>query len=189
MARPATDQEIIEGLRAGGAARQRCEKALYQRHLEFVRLRPRKYQLSQEEARDCYTDAFLVVVDHVISGRFEGRSSLKTYFSKIFRNKCVDAFRKKTTREVNWVEQFPDLPDASQDFLRELMGQEAVHTLRAKMQQLSARCQELLLLAGQGYSPREIAERMGFKTPASASSQRYKCLDRLKQLTTVQERD
>ncbi len=178
----ATEEEIIVALRQGGRTRREHEELLYRRHVDFVRLRPRKYQLSEEEARDCYTDAFLVVVDHIVSGRFEGRSSLKTYFSRIFRNKCVDAFRKKTTRETNWSETFPELPDESQDFLRQLVGQEELQSLRHRLTQLSARCQELLLLSGQGYSPAELAEKFGFKTPASAASQRYKCLERLKRL-------
>ena len=179
---PATDHQIIAALRKGGRERRAYEATLYRRHLEFVKLRPRKYQLTEEEARDCYTDAFLVVVDHVVSGRFEGRSSLKTYLSRIFRNKCVDAFRKKTTREVDWVESFPELPDESQDFVRRLMGQEAMRNVQRWLAQLGERCQDLLLLSAQGYSPAELAEKFDFKSAASASSQRYKCLERLKRL-------
>ena len=178
----ATDQEIIEGIRKGGVERQRYEYMLYRRHAEFVVRRPRKYNLTDEEARDAYTEAFMAVTDHISNGRFRGESSLKTYLSRIFRNKCVDQFRKNTTVKVNWVDEFPDLPDESRDFVKNLVGKEDLAQLKQLLTQLGERCQELLMLSGSGYSPSEIAARMGFKTSKSASSQRYKCLEKLKEL-------
>jgi RNA polymerase sigma-70 factor (ECF subfamily) len=175
-----SDETLIQGLQGRPAERQRCEYLLYRRHLEFVRLRPRKYALTDEEARDCYTEAFLAVIDHIRSGRFRGESSIKTYLSRIFRNKCVDQFRKNSTVSATWVDEFPDLPDESRDFLRALMSKEELTNLGAQIEALGERCQQLLLLSGQGYSPAEIATEMGFKTPRSASSQRYKCLEKLK---------
>lgn len=180
----ATDEEIIAAIQAGGLQRQRFEELLFLRHLDFVRKRPRKYALSNEEARDAYTDAFLVVAAHIRSGKFRGESSLKTYLSRIFRNKCVDRFRKNSTVKVDWVDEFPQLADESRDFLRQLMGEEEVGILRQWMQQLGARCQELLEYSGWGYSPTEIADKMGFSSARSASSQRYKCLEKLKELRT-----
>ncbi len=179
---PATDEEIIAAIQAGGIQRQRYEDLLYRRHMDFVRKRPRRYALSDEEARDAYTDAFLAVSDHIVSGKFRGDSSLKTYLSRIFRNKCVDQFRKNATVKLNWVEAFPQLPDASQDFLDRLMGKEEVGILRQAMQKLGERCRQLLEYSGLGYSPGEIAEKMGFGSARSASSQRYKCLEKLKEL-------
>lgn len=176
-----SDQTLIQGLQSGPTERQRYEYLLYRRHVEFVRLRPRKYALTEEEARDCYTEAFLAVVDHIRSGRFRGESSIKTYLSRIFRNKCVDQFRKKSTVSATWVDEFPDLPDESRDFVRALMSREEWVYLGEQLKALGERCQQLLLLAGEGYSPAEIAAEMGFKTPRSASSQRYKCLEKLKQ--------
>lgn len=180
----ATDEEIIAAIQAGGLQRQRFEELLFLRHLDFVRKRPRKYALSNEEGRDAYTDAFLVVADHIRSGKFRGESSLKTYLSRIFRNKCVDQFRKNSTVKVDWVDEFPQLADESRDFLRQLMGEEEVGILRQWMQQLGARCRELLEYSGWGYSPTEIADKMGFSSARSASSQRYKCLEKLKALRT-----
>ena len=177
-----SDAEIIAGLRQGGVEQTRTEAMLYRRHADFVYKRPRKYRLSDEEARDAYTEAFLAVVSHVRSGRFRGESSIKTYLSRIFRNKCVDQHRKNTTGRVNWVEEFPDLADESKNFLQELFGKEEVRYLRQALSKLGERCKELLLLSGTGYSPQEIAEKMGFASPRSASSQRYKCLERLKKL-------
>ena len=176
----ATDQEIIQGIRSGGVQRERYEYLLYRLYANFVIKRPGKYRISNEEARDAYTEAFLAVVDHINSGRFRGESSLKTYLSRIFRNKCVDKHRKNTTVKIEWVEEFPNLADESRNFLKNLMGKEELEQLKQLLSQLGERCRKLLLLSGQGFSPSEIAKEMGFKTAKSASSQRYKCLEKLK---------
>lgn len=83
----ATDQEIMTGIRAGGVTRQWYENLFFLRYKEMVRLRPRKYRISDEEALDAYTEAFLAVIDHITTQRFRGEASLKTYLSRIFRNK------------------------------------------------------------------------------------------------------
>lgn len=178
----ATDAEIVNGIRVGGVERERYEYLLYRRHMDFVAKRPRKYRISDEEARDAYTEAFLSVVNQIIDRRFRGDSSIKTYLSRIFRNKCVDQHRKNSTVKVEWVETFPEIGDESRDFLRELMGKEDLENLKRQMVHVGERCREILMFSGLGFSPKEIAEKMGFKTPRSASSQRYKCLEKLKTL-------
>ncbi|MCI4668623.1 MAG: sigma-70 family RNA polymerase sigma factor [Bacteroidia bacterium] len=178
----ATDTDIIEGLRGDAATRKKFEYLLYRKFAYLVPSRPGKYRLDEDEARDAYTDSFLAVVDNITSGKFRGEASLKTYISRIFRNKCVDRFRKNSTVKVEWLDEFPDISDPSKDFLRKIMGREEMNGLLQWLKQLGERCQELLMLSGQGYSPSEIAEQMDFKTPRSASSQRYKCLEKLKTL-------
>ncbi|MEZ4828394.1 MAG: sigma-70 family RNA polymerase sigma factor [Bacteroidia bacterium] len=180
----ATDQEIMAGIRAGGVTRQRYENLFFLRNKEMVRLRPRKYRITEDDALDAYTEAFLAVVDHIVSGRFRGEASLKTYLSRIFRNKCVDQHRKNTTIPTDWAEEFPELPDPSRDFLKKLMGEERLERVSQFMEQLGQRCKDLLMLSAWGYSPAEIAEKMDFSTPHSASSQRHKCLAKLKEMMT-----
>ncbi|MDX2250591.1 MAG: sigma-70 family RNA polymerase sigma factor [Bacteroidia bacterium] len=178
----ATDREILAGLRTGGITRQRYENLFFMQYKDFVRLRPRKYRISDEEALDAYTEAFLAVVDNVLAGSFRGEASLKTYLSRIFRNKCVDQHRKNTTVKTEWVEEFPELPDTSRDFLKKLMGEERLERVSQFIERLGERCRDLLMLAAWGYSPAEIAEKMDFSTPHSASSQRHKCLTKLKEM-------
>ncbi len=177
-----SDQVIIDHIRQGGVQRSRYESIFYRQFAYFVSTRPAKYALSDEEARDAYTEAFMAVVDHIVSGRFKGDSSLKTYLSRIFRNKCVDRFRKNTTIKVEWVDEFPDLPDDSRDFLRQMVGVEMVQQVEHYIGKLGKGCQDLLRYSGRGYSPAEIAAELGFSSARSVSSQRYKCLGRLRKI-------
>lgn len=177
-----SDQELIDGLTGPAIQAERFEYSLFRKYAYFIRSRPRKYGLSEEEAADCYTEAFLAVVSHIKSRQFRGESSIKTYLSRIYRNKCVDQFRKNTTGKMSWVDEFPDLPDESKDVLRELYGQEAWLEVTEALSEIGEKCEELLLHSAKGYSPAELAEAFGFKTPRSASTQRYKCLEKLKQV-------
>lgn len=177
-----SDQELIDGLTGPAIQAERFEYSLFRKYAYFIGSRPRKYALSEEDASDCYTEAFLAVVSQIKSKQFRGESSIKTYLSRIFRNKCVDQFRKNTTGKVSWIDEFPDLPDESKDVLRELYGQEAWLEVTESLSEIGQKCEELLLYSAKGYSPVELAETFGFKTPRSASTQRYKCLEKLKQL-------
>ncbi|GAB4421708.1 MAG: hypothetical protein OHK0039_36910 [Bacteroidia bacterium] len=180
MGREIRDAELIEGIRAGGTTRARTILLLYRQYLDLARRRSRRYRIDDEEAGDAYTDAVLTVVEHIAGQRYRGEASIKTYLSRIFRNKCVDRHRKNTTVSVVWTDVFPNLADG--DFLEEMMARERLATLHGYLDQVGERCKTLLLLSGQGYSPEEIAREMGFSSPHSASSQRYKCLEKLKSL-------
>ena len=182
VAQSTDDQKIIDALKEGGSQRLQFEKLLFRKYAYFVPHRPGKYRLSEEEAKDAYADAFIAVIGNIVSGKFRGESTLKTYLSRIFRNKCVDRFRKNTTKKVNWAEEFPELPDESKDFVRGMIASEELEDLKLAMGGLTERCRELLWLSGQGFSPAEIADKMGFKTPRSVSSQRYKCMEKLREL-------
>ncbi|MEL6805510.1 MAG: RNA polymerase subunit sigma-24, partial [Bacteroidota bacterium] len=99
MAPPSSfrEDELIDGIRNGGAKARRYENALFQQFGRLVWQRSTKWALSDEQARDAYTDAVIVVIRHLREGIFRGESSLYTYLRKIFSNKCIDVSRKKTT--------------------------------------------------------------------------------------------
>ncbi len=67
---------------------------------------------------------------NVISGKFEGRSSLKTYTYQIFSNKCVDLLRKKTTNKGKLEDTVPydslayELPDETRSIIQKLIAKD-----------------------------------------------------------------
>jgi hypothetical protein len=88
------DAEIINGLRSSGIQRQLSEKKIFEHFFYMVSVALSKHKLSEEECFSAYSDTIISLIENVVSGRFEGRSSLKTYVHQIFMNKCVDAIRK-----------------------------------------------------------------------------------------------
>jgi len=177
------EEEIIAGIVSGGPKAHLFEESLFTDFSRLIWQRPKRYGISDEAARDAYTDAVLVVIRHLRQGLFRAESSLYTYLRKIFFNKCIDVSRKKTTAIFEDPEVvFPGLADKSQEILKTIFQREEVNQLMQAMQQLGERCQKLLQLIGDGFKLKEITVIMDFANVESATSQRYQCKKKLKAL-------
>ncbi|MFN4144388.1 MAG: hypothetical protein ACK4GN_01075 [Runella sp.] len=73
------DAEALQMIRAGGTQRRLYENKLYEKYHYLVREAQFKHKISYEDAESAYSGAFLTVLEHIQTGRFEGRSELKTY--------------------------------------------------------------------------------------------------------------
>jgi RNA polymerase sigma factor (sigma-70 family) len=182
-----TEGGLIDGLRAGGVLRRVSEKELYEHFFYFVIQGVRKYRLSEEECASAYSDTIINVIEGVISQRFEGRSSLKTYAYQIFMNKCVDLVRKNTThkRMVHDTLQLDPLvmtlPDKARTIVQQLMEKSDKGLLMQKLKELGDKCRELLLLFEDGYNDREIALQMDYQSPEVVKTTRLRCLGKLRE--------
>ena len=182
------DTSIIEGIRTGGAGRRSCENHLYGKYAYLIREGLRKHRLSEDDCSIAYSDAVLTVIEHLASGRFEGRSELKTYLHQIFSNKCVDLVRRNTTKkaQVHQPEQLTDslnlLPDEARSVIQQLMQQQDVDLLRQRLGELGDKCRRILWAWGEGYKDEEIAEQLDYQSAAVAKTSRRRCLERLQAL-------
>lgn len=182
-----SDQEIVEGLRAGGLERRKHENALFARYIYLVKQYEKKYSLPEEEVLSAYSDTILTVITNVVNGSFEGRASLKSYTSQIFMNKCVDAIRKKTTNK-NVVNRPADidslanvLPDKTRNIVQALIDKNERYSLLQKLNALVGKCRQLLMLYEEGYSDQEIAKEMDYKSADVVKTSRMRCLEKLKE--------
>jgi RNA polymerase sigma factor (sigma-70 family) len=181
-----TDQDIIKNLSNGN--RRKGEDDLFNSYAYFIKEGARKYRLPEDEAFDAYSDTVLSAIDKITLGLFEGRSSLKTWLFQIFQNKCVDLLRKKTTNKssVHQTASITDmlfqLSDSSKTIIQQLVEQADFDLLKQRLSELGDTCQELLRLSADGYSDREIAAQMEYKTADVVKTSRLRCLDRLRQL-------
>jgi RNA polymerase sigma factor (sigma-70 family) len=182
------DQRIIEDLRQDGTARRKSEEQLFTIYHYFIQEGAQKHNLSEDEAFDAYSDSVLSAIDELKKGSFEGRSSLKTWLYQIFHNKCVDLLRKKATNK-NSVHLTTDisnlvfqLSDTSKSIVQRLADKADWDILRQKINELGENCQRLLVLAADGYSDKEIAILMEYKTTDVVKTSRLRCLDRLRKL-------
>jgi RNA polymerase sigma factor (sigma-70 family) len=183
-----SDQQIIEDLRQDGAARRKSEEQLFTIYSYFIQEGAQKHNLSEDEAFDAYSDSILSAMEELKKGSFEGRSSLKTWLYQIFHNKCVDLLRKRATNK-NSVHLTTDisnlvfqLSDTSKSIVQRLADKADWDILRQKIKELGENCQRLLILAADGYSDKEIATLMEYKTTDVVKTSRLRCLDRLRKL-------
>lgn len=187
FSRQISDADLMAGIRAGGSQRRLYENKLYEKYDYLIADGTRKHRLSEDDCASAYSDSVLTVLDHINTGRFEGRSELKTYLYQIFTNKCVDAIRKNTTNKssvhdaLSIDDSLMQLPDAARSAVQHLIAQSDVENLHRHLRELGEKCRSMILSWGEGYSDDEIAVTMGYNTAAVAKTSRLRCLDKLRE--------
>jgi len=186
-----SDREIIGQFRQGGIERRRSEEQLFNRFAYFIREGMRKHALSEDDAFDAYSDTILAAIENIKNSGFEGRSSLKTYLSRIFNNKCVDLFRKKTTnknsvnRSETISERLMSLSDMAKSALQKLIDKTDRAQLRERLNDMEDRCRQLLLYWSDDYNDKEIAAFLNYKTADVVKMSRLRCLEKLRKVYNI----
>lgn len=181
------DQEIVNNLVSGYHRRQGEEK-LFNSYSYFIETAMSKYSLTNDEAFDAYSDTILTVIEKISSSAFEGRSSLKTFIYQIFHNKCVDLLRKKTTNKNKIHQTFSisdmvlDISDASKSCIQKIIDKSEMDVLVIKLGELGENCRQLLMLSSDGYTDKEIAASMEYKSADVVKTSRLRCLERLRNM-------
>lgn len=182
------DQAMFDNLNGEGKGKRKSEELFFTSYSYFIKEGMHKYALSEDEAFDAYSDSVLAALDKLNKGLFEGRSTLKTWLFQIFQNKCVDLVRKKTTNKnsihhtTSITEMLFQLSDASKSIIQQLVERADRILLKQRLNELGAKCRELLMLSADGYSDREIASELDYKSPDVVKTSRLRCLARLRQL-------
>lgn len=181
------DNEIINSIRDSTTSRK-GEEDLFNTYDYFIKEGMRRHHLVQEEAFDAYADTIISAINKIRDGSFEGRSALKTWLHQIFHNKCVDLLRKKTTnkRAVHQTasinEMLYQMSDETKSVVQQLSDKADKALLREKLAELGDSCRRLLMLSSEGYTDKDIASEMQYKTAEVVKTSRLRCLDRLRKL-------
>ena len=182
------DEELIRGLKGNENVRRKAEEQLFNRHAYFIKEGMSKYSLDQEDAFSAYSDTILQAIRNIVDSRFENRSTLKTYLYRIYKNKCVDLIRKKTTNKSSIHQTAPIsdmlavISDPAKTIIQQLVEKSTIDLLRTKLNEIGENCKKLLAMFADGYNDREIAISMSYKSPDVVKTSRLRCLDRLREL-------
>lgn len=180
------DEEMIRNLKANRVEKRRAEEHLFNRHAYFIKEGMSRYSIDQEDAFNAYSDTVLQAINNIVTGRFENRSTLKTYLYRIFNNKCVDLIRKKTTNKSSIHQTTPIsdmlsmISDPAKTVIQRLIEKNDVELLRAKLNEIGENCKKLLVMFADGYNDKEIATLMEYKTADVVKTSRLRCLDKLR---------
>ena len=183
-----SDREIIERLLQEGISKRKAEEDLFRMYSYFVREGTRKFSLSEDDALDAYSDTILVTIEKVSNLTFKAESSLKTYIYQIFHNKCVDLIRKKTTNRnsVHQTVSISDLliqiPDSAKPVIQQMTEKSNWESLKARLDEMTGNCRQLLLLFADGYSDKDIAKTLSYKTADVVKTSRLRCVEKLRHL-------
>ena len=182
------DRDIIYRLRQDGIDRKKGEEQLFSSYAYFIQQAMHNFSFTEDEAFNIYADTILAAINQITGGTFQERSSLKTWLHQIFHNKCVDLVRKKATNKssVHRALSIPDMllqmADTAKSVIQEMMEKTDRELIKQKLNEIGQTCRQLLMQWAEGYSDREIAAAMEYKTADVVKTSRLRCLEKLRQL-------
>lgn len=182
------DSAIILGLINDLHQRARFEKEFYLQYEYFIDEGRRKYHLTYEDSFSAYNDAVLSVINNIINNRYDNKFLLKTYLFQIFHNKCVDLIRKisNNKQKVNQSSTTPELlshlPDTVKTAIENLIDQEKISLVTKYLEAIDEKCRDILLLSVEGYTDKEIAEKLNYNNAAVAKTSRLRCREKINKL-------
>ena len=180
-----SDEALLAALRADET--DTALQAVYQKYREpcLRFLLGRIIQPDQpnrmELARDLYTEALIILVQNVRSGRLTALSArLDTYLNAVAKN----LYRKQLRQKRETYLEPGRLPEP---LVAPEVGPEEAEIVRRelhrKMRQLGDRCRLLLVhFYFLGLDWKSIADLLGYKNAASAKTNKSKCMVRLRAL-------
>lgn len=181
------DLQIINSLKSGGKDCVWAESHLYTTYNYFINEGCKKHNISQDDSLSAYHDALLALKNNILSNSFDGKSSIKTYFFQIFSNKCIDLIRKSTTNKEQVHKTMPvpellnQLPDAARNMVEKLITNEKRKALAAGLELIGEKCKQMLLLFEDGYSDKQIAEKLSYNNAPVVKTSRLRCIEKLKE--------
>jgi RNA polymerase sigma-70 factor (ECF subfamily) len=182
------DRYLIDSLLQDGIDRKKAEEQLFVQYAYFIEQAGHKYSFSEDEAFNIYSDTILVAIDMIRGHSFAERSSLKTWLYQIFHNKCVDLVRKKATnknsvhRAVSIPEMLLQMADDAKTAIQAMMDKTDKDILQQKLKEIGENCRRILLQWANGFSDKEIAASLAYKTADVVKTTRLRCIEKLKHL-------
>lgn len=158
---------------------------IYAEYLPMVVKMVQQNQGSEEDAKDLFQDAVMVLYDKAKDSSFVLECKVKTYLYAVSRRlwlKQLQATRRKHREETlngDWV----DSAQLSDDILEFEEQERQFKTMNEALVKLGEPCKSLLeSFYLKKMSMIEITEKFGYTNPDNAKTQKYKCLNRLKKI-------
>lgn len=136
----------------------------------------RKQGGSDADGEDTFQDTMILFDRNIREGRFEGKSSLRTYFIAISKWQWHNRQRQHRTVELEPTHYDETVPSVEVKVLSE----ERKSLIEEVLSQIGDRCKEILTLYGNSYSNEEIAKVFGFSSTDAAKKESYRCRLRMK---------
>lgn len=136
----------------------------------------------EDDAKDIYQEAIIILYNNVKSGSFELRSKLKTYIYSICRRLWLKRLNQMSKYGGN-VRDFEEHIFIDED-ISEHEGREMEFTKMEKvLNTLGEPCKSIIEdFYMHSKSMQDISEKFGYTNTDNAKNQKYKCLQRLKKL-------
>lgn len=152
-------------------------RKLYTMYYSMVRYFVLNNNGREDDARDLFQEAMIVLYEQARDGRLPENSSLKTWIYAIGRNKWLRQLERNGRQQ-----RITDFEEVDNSFVEEDSSDKDLHKLlRESLGRLGVGCRKLLLLFYYFKKPmEEIAVELNYTNADNAKSQKYKCIQKLK---------
>ncbi len=174
-----TDREVVLGiLNNSEDALNKLYAAYFPMVLQFIL----NNSGDEDEAKDVYQEAIIVLYNKVKEGSFELSSKLKTYIYSVSRRiwlKKLTQRNKKTSNIADFEEVLVVDDDLEQHEQKDLQFDKMQEALENLGEPCKTIIQDFYI---HNLSMQDICEKFGYTNADNAKTQKYKCLQRLKKL-------
>lgn len=136
---------------------------------------------TNEDAKDIFQDALIILHNQIIKGKFLGNSSVKTYLYSVCRNLWL----KKITRTKHTLDLIDNQQhvEPSPSALQELIGSEREKVIEEVLDRLGSECNKILkLFYFDKLSMKKIKVHMQLTSEQVAKNKKMKCLKKLRSM-------
>jgi len=176
-----SDTEIIAGIAVGD---NRIINKIYKSFFPSIAHMIVSNNGSNDEAKDVFQEAVMVLYDKITQQQFELNSKLSTFLYAVSRRLWLKQLsRKGHTLNTTDISDFEDILHVEEDIQEHQEIENQFEQMNEAMHQLGEPCQTLLKdFYIKNLSMQEITEKFGYTNSDNAKTQKYKCLQRLKKI-------
>jgi len=102
-----------------------------------------KMNVPDEDRNELFHDAVIQTIDNINLGKFENKSTLKTYCSAILKYKCLDYF--KTNKRTESIDDVNPLVLTENEYTFEPVNSNELNLMKEGLRKLDDNCRKLLL--------------------------------------------
>lgn len=174
-----TDKEVVLGILSGSSVvLDKLYKGYFPMILQFIL----KNNGDENDAKDVYQEAIIILYNKIKQGDFELSSKLKTYIYSVCRRIWLKKLNQKSKQTVN-IKDFEDVLMVEEDVVQHEEADLKFERMKDAMQSLGEPCRTIIQdFYLHNLSMQEITEKFGYTNTDNAKTQKYKCLQRLKKI-------
>ena len=136
----------------------------------------------EDDAKDVYQEAIIVLYNKVRAGNFELSSKLKTFIYSVCRRLWLKRLRQKSKYGGD-IHDLQEFISVEEDVTSHEEKDIQFDKMEGSLKQLGEPCKTIIEdYYMYGKSMQEICEKFGYTNADNAKTQKYKCLQRLKKL-------
>ncbi|WP_304065883.1 RNA polymerase sigma factor [Pedobacter glucosidilyticus] len=174
-----TDSEIILGILNNSSS---ILKHLYLAYFPMILQLVINNNGDEDDAKDIYQEAIIVLHGKIKSGDFELSSKLKTFIYSVCRRLWLKKLHQKS-RFSGDIKDYEDYIPVEQEIEHHQEKDKQFAMMHTALKDLGEPCKTIIEdFYIHNRSMQEICEKFGYTNADNAKTQKYKCLQRLKKL-------